>query len=224
MLLKALNWLRTLLFSSPAPCVLEEQRFPRGTDGAPDLACFTRPVDHYIAYIEDYLMSLEPSTSVATLLPKTNSLEGRSHAYQKGVVGQWGLIARGPKDALPYILSLLERRVPEARQAAAAVLEGWLRRGVPVDVSAQILAAAEREGNDKRADPESLSALLLVLGRLKHIDALPLFARVLRAPDSRVGDLDWSAAEAIASTAGGAISREGDLRRAADLWLQKRGV
>ncbi|MGH7555515.1 MAG: hypothetical protein ACREMQ_21150, partial [Longimicrobiales bacterium] len=172
---------------------------------------------HYAGYIEDYLKSLEARPGVN---PPT--AEWQAYAYRKGVFGQWGLIARGPAEALPAVLRLLQHPVAEARQAGAGVLEAWT--GESGDLEAPALAAAERELSGPDTDIETLSTLLGILGRARSEAALPLLAGVLRAPESSVGDLDWSAVEALQAIAGQRFVHESDPKQAADQWLRERGL
>jgi len=220
-----LRWLQTLVFGPPGPPMLEEQRFPHDARGAPDLSYFTRPVTQYVAYIDEYLAALEPKASGVVIPPEQRTGEWQAHRYRKGVIGSWGLIARGPGEALPYVLSLLDHAIPEAREMGAGVLDAWVTSDQRVDVSCHVLAAAEREASaPDGVRPEPLGMLLLLLARLKVSEALPLMARVLRAPESRNGDVDWLAAEAIMKFSGERVARKAELRDAANRWLQARGL
>jgi hypothetical protein len=216
-----LRWLKRIFLGADRPPRLEEERFPRDAAGRPDLTRFTRSVAHYTGYIEDYLVSLEsPTDSRSGGRPRTS--EWQAYAYRKGVLGQWGLIARGPAEALPTVLRLLQHPVAEARQAGAGVLDGWI--GESGELEAPALAAAERELRGPDTDIETLAVLLGVLARARSEAALPLLARVLRAPESSAGDLDWSAVEALGAIAGQRFVRESDPRHAAERWLRERGL
>jgi len=213
----ALRWLKHALLGEESPPRLEEDRFPLNADGRPDLARFTQSVAYYARYIDDYLESLDPRGSRH---PATSKWQ--SYAYRKGVFGQWGLIARGPVEALPTVLGLLRHPVAEGRQAGAGVLGAWARDGV--DVVAPSLAAAERELNRPEIDIETLGSLIGVLGRARSEAALPLLARALRAPESTTGDLDWSAMEALQDIAGQRFVDQSDPKKAAERWLRERGM
>jgi hypothetical protein len=209
-----LRWLASLFRGAPAPPRLEEERFPRDAAGRPYLTCFTRPANYYQGYIDDYLESLGS--------PKP-SFEWQAHAYRKGVLGQWGLIARGPGEAFPFVHRLLRHPVAEARQAGVAVLDAWARDGGNFEVAA--LSAAEQElAAPSQTDIQTLTALLGMLGRVRSKSALPLIARVLRAPNSAMGDLDRSAIEALESISGEQFSQQSEPKHAAELWLRERGV
>ena len=211
-----LRWLRHLVIGAGQPPTLEEATYPRDARGAPDLTRFTRPVEHYAGYIADYLQSLESPHR------PSRSREWQTHEYQKYVLGQWGLIARGPSEALPTVLQLLRHQLPEGRQAAAGVLDAWTTSVAAMEAPA--LAAAERELSGRDTDIETVSTLIGILGRERSEAALPLLARVLRDPASRTGDVDWCAVEAIGAIAGRPFRDEQDPRLAAELWLQQRGL
>lgn len=161
-------WLRAILFGPPELPELEEISYPRDPAGRPDLRCFSKPVQHYIDYVEDYLASLSPdafsSESERWRKNQVNAL--RAHAYQKGVLGEWGLIARGPDEAFPFVLALLSHALPEGRRAAAGVLDAWAASG-DARFSSAVLGAAYREASAHEPDPELLSVLMETLGRLR---------------------------------------------------------
>lgn len=213
-----LRWLRLALLGAPEPPVLDEERFPKDAKGRPDLTRFTQPVSHYIAYIEAYHASLR-----GDLTPEQSEAKWQAHAYRKGVLGQWGLIARGPGEALPYVLQLISEPLAEARQAGAGVLNAWAAEGTREALATHSLTAAEREAALPHPDAETLATLLDLLGRLGSRDGLPLIARVLRAPASRAGDVDYAAAEAVESIAGANFDRSADPRQAAERWLREQG-
>jgi len=212
-----LRWLRSILLGAEKPPDLEEAHYPRDASGAPDLTCFTRPVEHYTRYIDDYLESLEAPRGAP---PRAR--EWQVYEYQKYVFGQWGLIARGSSEALPTVLRLLRHRIPEGRQAASGVLDAWSDGGTALEESA--LAAAEKELAGPDTDIETLSTLIGILGRERSEASLPLLARVLRDPNSRNGDVDWCSIEAIGDIAGQKFVREAEAKQAAQRWLQQRGL
>lgn len=216
-----LRWLQRIFLGGETLPTLEEERFPRDAAGRPDLARFTQPVAHYSNYIEEYLASLDSRlTSQNRRHPATSAWQ--SYAYRKGVLGQWGLIARGPAEALPVVLRFLQHPLAEGRQAGAGVLEAWTREHG--DFEAIALAAAERELGSPEPDIETLAVLFGVLARARSESALPLLARVLRAPESSVGDLDWSAVEAVETIAGQRFKQEANPKQAAESWLRERGL
>ena len=129
---------------------------------------------------------------------------------------QWGMIAKGPSEALPYVLGLLERPLPEARSAAAGIIGEW--KMDPTFIP-HLVSALERED-----DIETLSTLADVLGRLKARAALPRLAGLLRAPNSDEGDLSWSVIEAVSAIAGRDFMSTADPKRATDNWLAEQGV
>ena len=212
-----LRWLRNVLVGAGRPPDLEEAHYPRDAKGAPDLACFTRSVEHYAGYIGDYLASLEAPRGVPP-----PAREWQVHEYQKYVLGQWGLIARGPAEALPEVMRLLRHRIPEGRQAASGVLGAWAKRGTALEEP--VLAAAERELAGPDTDIETLSTLIGILGRERSEMSLPLLARVLRDPGSSNGDVDWCCIEAIGDIAGQPFVKAPEPRQAAERWLQQRGL
>ena len=212
-----LRWLRYILLGAEKPPHLEEAHYPRNASGAPDLTCFTRPVEHYARYIDDYLVSLEAPCSAP---PRAQ--EWQAYEYQKHVFGQWGLIARGPSEALPTVLRLLRHRLPEGRQAASGVLDAWADGGTAMEEPA--LAAAERELTGPETDIETLSTLIGILGRERSEASLPLLARVLRDPHSRNGDVDRCSIEAIGDIAGRQFVKDAEPKQAAERWLQQRGL
>ena len=218
-----LGWLKRIFLGGPRPPVLEEERFPTDKMGRPDLTRFTRPVDHYIGYVDAYLTSLLPPPPGHPVPRESRDPPWQVYAYRRGVLGQWGLIARGPGEALPYVLTLLRHPLAEGRQAATGVLEAWTQRGANPDLGTHALAAAEREVAEPEPDPEALSVLLGIFGQLRMREALPLIARVLRAPWAKTGDVDYSAAEAVAEIAGESLERA-DLRGAAERWLRDQGL
>lgn len=213
----ALRWLKHALLGEESPPRLDEERFPVDGTGRPDLTRFTQSVAYYARYIDDHLESLDPRGSRH---PATS--EWQSYAYRKGVFGQWGLIARGPAEALPTVLGLLRHPVAEGRQAAAGVLGAWARDGA--DLVAPALAAAERELSRQDVDIETLASLIGVLGQARSESALPLLARVLRTPESTTGDLDWAAMEALQEIAGQRFVDQPDPKQAAERWLRERGL
>ena len=213
---KVLRWLRAILIGADRPPDLEESRYPRNASGAPDLTRFTGSVEHYERYIADYFESLESPRG--TLADR----EWQTHAYQKYVLGQWGLIARGPSEALPTVLRLLQHRLPEGRQAASGVLGAWSDAGTALE--APLLKAAEQELAAPETDIETLSTLIGILGRERSEASLPLLARVLRDPASRNGDIDWCAIEAIGDIARRRFVKEPEPKQAAERWLQERGL
>jgi hypothetical protein len=212
-----LRWLRSILVGAEKPPDLEEARYPRDASGAPDLTRFTRSAEHYASYIGDYLDSLESPRRAPPL-----AKEWQTYEYQKYVLGQWGLIARGPSEALPTVLRLLRHRIPEGRQAASGVLGAWADGGTALAEPA--LAAAEKEVARPDLDTETLSTLIGILGRVRSEASLPLLARVLRAPNSRNGDVDWCSIEAIGDIAGQKFVREPEPKQAAERWLRQRGL
>jgi hypothetical protein len=188
---------------------LEEESYPRDAMGRPELSRFTKPVAHYASYFDDYLASLGPQGPASSTAQQL--------AYRKSVLAQWGLIAKGPRDALPYVKRLLARAEPEARSAAAAVLEAWTGRGsafVP-----ELLAAAASE-----TDPETLSTLISALAAAHTQSALPLFGRILRDPASRHGDVHWAAVEGLGRIAGRRFELSEEGLRDADAWLREHGA
>jgi hypothetical protein len=219
-----LQRLRGILLGGPKPPVLEEARFPVDRMRRPDLTRFTRPLEHYVGYIETYLASLQPIPRGQPVPPERRSSEWQAHAYHKGVFGQWGLIAIGPAKALDYVLTLLRHDLPEGRQSGAGVLEAWVEAGQSADLTAHALAFAEREASESEPDPETISVLITVLGRAKRRDALPLLARIFRAPWANVGDVDFDAATAIGEIAGKSFARKPDPRAAAEQWLTEQGL
>jgi len=220
-----LRWVKRLLVGAAKPPVLEEARFPRDASGRPDLTRFTRPVSHYVGYVDAYLASLgdTPLTDSDGLTPARDYSAWQAHAYTKGVFGQWGLIARGPAEALPYVLTLLTQALPEARQTAAGVLGAWMTPESRDILADHALRAAEREAAMPAPDAETLSTLLGLLGRVRALTALPLIAQVLRAPSSRDGDVDYAAAEAVEAISGARFDQSVDPRQAAERWLRDRG-
>jgi len=185
------------------------------------LTSFVRPVEHYARYIDDYLESLD-SPRVAPRGAPPLAAEWQVYDYQKYVLGQWGLIARGPSEALPTVLRLLQHRIPEGRQAASGVLGAWANGGTAIEEL--VLATAEKELAGPAADIETLSTLIGILGRARSEASLPLLARVLRDPNSCNGDVDWCAIEAIGEIAGRNFVEGPDAKQAAERWLQQRGL
>jgi len=179
------------------------------------------PADHYARYIDDYLKSLESPRTAARGEPPL-APERQVYEYQKYVLGQWGLIARGPADALPTVLRLLQHRLPEGRQAASGVLSAWTEGGTQLE--APVLAAVERELAGAKTDIETLSSLIGILGRVRAEAALPLLARVLRDPNSKNGDVDWCAIEAIGDITRQKFVKDPEPKQAAERWLQQRGL
>jgi HEAT repeat protein len=192
---------------SPPRAVLEEDRYPRDAQGRLDLSRFTKPVAHYAAYFDEYLVSLGPKG------PK--STPARELAYRKSVYAQWGLIAKGPQDALPYVLQLLAHSESEARAAAAGVLEAWIDGNATLVPT--LLAAAEKE-----TDPETLGTLMSAIAKTRTRSALPLLGRILRDPASRNGDVCWDAVEAIGTIARRRFELNEEGLRAADAWLREQ--
>ena len=187
---------------------LEEESYPRDSMGRPDLRRFTKPLSHYIGYMEDYHKSLEASG------PTDSAWQ--SHAYRKGVLAQWGFIAKGPSEALPYVVDLLEHPLPEARSAAAGILGEW--KTDPAFIP-HLVSALEKED-----DIETLSTLAGALGRLKARAALPRLAALLRAPNADEGDLSWSVIEAVSAIAGRDFMSTADPKAATENWLGEQGV
>lgn len=213
--------LRKLLLGPPGPPRLEEERYPRDSMGRPDLTRFVRSAEHYAGYIDEYLSTLRPSSADA----EPRSTEWLRYAYRKGVLGEWGLIARGPSESLPFVVRLLRDLLPEARQKAAGILDAWVSAdGNHSTIEEHALAAAEREAALDEPDVEALSGFVGILGRTRSQRALPLLARLLRMPSASIGDLDWATADAIAETVGKAFDRSGDRREAAERWLRSHGL
>ena len=212
--------LRELLLGPPGPPSLEEERYPRDSMGRPDLTRFVRSAEHYAGYIDEYLTTLRPSQPRADQL----STAWLSYAYRKGVLGQWGLIARGPSESLPFVVRLLNDALPEGRQKAAGILDAWVSADGNSEIQDHALGAAEREAARDEPDIEALSGFIGILGRTRAEQALPLLARVLRMPSASNGDLDWATADAVAEIAGKSFDRSGDRREAAERWLRARGL
>jgi hypothetical protein len=204
-----LRSLLNLFVGDPRPERLEEEEYPRDAMGRPDLSRFTKPLAHYAAYFDEYLASLGPEGPASTTALQL--------VYRKSVLAQWGLIAKGPRDALPYVKRLLAHSEPEARSAAAGVLEAWTGRDssfVP-----ELLAAAEVE-----TDPETLALLISGLARARTRSALPLLGRLLRDPASRNGDVHWAVVEAVSDVAEQRFELSDEGLSAADTWLRQQGV
>jgi hypothetical protein len=204
-----LRWLLDLVIGGRDSHTLEEETYPRDAMGRPELSRFTKPVSHYATYFDEYLTSLGPNGPASS--------DARALAYRKGVLAQWGLIAKGPREALPYVRQLLAHTEPEARSAAAGVMEAWAGHDSPF--VSDLLAAADVE-----TDAEAFATLISALARARTRRALPLLARILRDPRSRNGDVHWAVVEALGEIAGQRfeISEEG--LRAADVWLRDQGV
>lgn len=217
----ALRWLKLVLLGGEKPPALPEDRYPQVARGVPDLSYFKHPVAYYEAYADEYLASLDPKTAEPPR-PDRKYAEWQGYWYRKYVLAQWGLIARGPAEALPTVLRYLKHRIPEGRQLASGVLGDWARK--KIDVTAPALAAAEQEFASAEPDIETLGTLLTLLGESRAESALPLMARVLRDPRSKNGDLDWNAMEAIGEVARKKFVKEPDPMRAADEWLRARGL
>ena len=202
-----LSFLREVFLGKPKVPALEEDRYPVGPRGTPDLTRFTKPMQHYTGYIDDYLRSLKTT--------ERHENEWYAREYRKMVYGQWGLIARGPQEALPYVLQMLEHRESEARSAAAGILDRWANDSTLVQ---HLLNALRTE-----QDIETLSILADTLGRLKVRDALPRLAELIRAPDASNGDLDWNVAGAIGEISGQEFGQGRERVAAADSWLRNNG-
>jgi hypothetical protein len=202
-----LGWLRKIVSGFSKLPGIEEESYPRDAQGRPDLGRFTRPAAHYIGYIEEYLTSLTPSGPA--------ELDLQRYAYRKGVIGQWGIIARGPSEGLPYVLRLLKHPVPEGRSAAAGILDAW---AVDASLVPQLVASLETE-----TDIEALSTVAGTLGRLKAAEALPRLAALLRSPSSTEGDLLWSVIEAVSAIVGKRFVSAAEPQQAADRWLREHG-
>lgn len=196
--------LRDALFGAHAQ-TLEEETYPRDAMGRPDLKRFTKPLTHYTQYIDDYLASFATAREAAE----------QSFAYRKGVVGQWGVIACGPANGLPYVLQLLKHPVPEGRSTAAGILGAWDDNPTLVPHLLDVLAT--------ETDIETLSTVMSLLGRMKVHAALPRLAELLRAPNSDEGDLSWSVVEAVSAIARKRFASMPDPKRAADEWLRSQG-
>ncbi|MEX2285145.1 MAG: HEAT repeat domain-containing protein [Gemmatimonadota bacterium] len=204
---RILRMLRDFLFGRPKLPALEEETYPRDAAGRPDLKRFTRPLAHYTGYIDEYLVSL--GTSGPT------DPAWQSFAYRKSVLGQWGIIARGPSQALPYVLRLLTNPIPEGRSAAAGILDAW---AADITLVPRLIGALENED-----DIETLSILAGTLGRLGARAALPRLAELLRSPNSDHGDLSGSMIEAVSAIAREDFTADADPKRAADQWLREQG-
>jgi HEAT repeat protein len=185
---------------------VEEDAYPRNAKGGIDLSHFTKPLAHYVAYFDEYLVSLGPQG--------TSSRPAQELAYRKSVYAQWGLLAKGPDEALPYVMQLLAHPEPEARSAAAGVLEQWSDDEALVPA---LLAAAEVE-----KDPQTLSTLISALARTRTRSALPLLGRILRDPASRNGDVHWDVVDALGKIAGRRFELSEEGLRAADAWLREQ--
>lgn len=188
---------------------LEEDGYPRDAKGKLDLSRFTKPLSHYVAYFDAYLVSLGPEGN--------RSREAQELAYRKSVYAQWGLIAKGPQEALPYVMQLLAHSEPEARAAAAATLEAWIDGKAALVPT--LLAAAGTE-----TDPETLSTLISAIARTRSREALPLLGRILRDPASRNGDVHWAVVEAVGKIARRRFELSEEGLRAADAWLRDQGA
>ena len=221
-----LRWLQRLLLGAEHPPPLEEERYARDSLGRPDLARFTRPAAHYAGYLDEYLDSLADGSSPGTR-GRGATREWQAHAYRKGVLGQWGLIARGPTEALPIVLELARHPLPEGRQAAAGVLEAWEAPATAPGGDGLLAAAlefAERELASDAPDTETLAVLLGMLGRRRNPRGLPVVARILRDPSSRTGDLDWAALETLECLSGERFRDATAPIEAATEWLSRHGL
>jgi hypothetical protein len=205
--IKLFRVLRNILMGRPQPPALPEERYPRDATGRPDLSRFDKPLSAYAAYLEDYHASLGAHRS--------RDATWQAYAYRKGVIGQWGIIARGPQEGLSYVLRLLKHRLPEARAAGASIFNEWSAGDT---LTPHLLEAFETED-----DIETLSVLADALARRKALPAIPRMAALLRDPASANGDLDWSMMEALSTISGENFRADPDPKAAAERWLRAQG-
>jgi hypothetical protein len=185
---------------------IPEDEIPVDASGRPDLSRYTRPLEHYCRYYEEY----QALTARRTRVPD----EVVRAAYAKKVHATWAFIARGA-ESLPYVLKLLRSPDPEARADAAGILADL---GDREGVADALLRVAEEE-----SDPEALTVALDALARLREPRALPLIARIVRDPARDEGDVRWCAVESLERYARRKFTKQPDPVAAACAWLEARG-
>jgi HEAT repeat protein len=189
------------------PVVPEDLLFiaPREKDGSPKLRYFTKPLEHYIGYFEDYLAIFN---SQAKLSSRQISL-----ACSKGSWAQWGFIAKGT-ESLPYVMELLKRPIPEAREAAANVLFGLARQDGVIEPLLDALATED--------DEQTRGGMIQALGALRSKKAIPVLAQLIR--DQKMDEENrWVAMESLGEIVGRMFVRQDSPIKAAEDWLTKHG-
>jgi hypothetical protein len=181
---------------------LAEDDYPTDAQGRPDLACYTEPVDYYVAMYEQHLRAIEGKAGGEDVML---SFRRRVHATS-------GLRARGA-EAIPYALALLRRQTSEAREDGAALL-GQLGGG-PAAVDGLLAALrAEREIDVQEA---MLEALL----RLGTAEALAALGAIV-ADEALDDELCFSAVDKLGQAAGRSFVEEDDPFAASLAWLEQR--
>ena len=182
--------------------LLEEVYYPKDEKGRPDLSYYTKPLGYYINMYEEFL---------ATYLK--GDLEIARMPYDQRIHGSWGLISKG-SEAIPYALSLLTRKEPEAREDACGI---FLAFGEDENVLDQVISKLQNE-------PDTLvrDTMILVLGEMKNIKAIPILAEFIFDPATD-GDTRWTAIESLGKIVRKRFLKKEDPELAARVWLQKNG-
>ena len=196
---------RSLLFSEPKhKYSLEEDSFPKDKRGKPDLSFYKKPLTHYIRMYE---------ASMAEI-PKEELLQDRANlAWRQRVYAVWGFTAKGT-EAIPYLLTLVKHKNPDAREDSAFLL-GELKRS-------EGIADTLTEQLEKETDLVAKTSFILALGSLRYKPAIPALAKLIfdgrTDPDHRIDAVD--SLDRIAKTS---FSKSSDPVGAATEWLMANG-
>ena len=122
--------------------------------------------------------------------------------FGRRVHSAWGLIAQGAA-SVPYAIAMLESGDSATREDGAGVL-------------AQI-------GRDPAVDTVARDGIILALGALKSLAAIPALGAIIRDPKAD-GDTRWTAAESLGRIVRRRFERQPDAIEAAIAWLDKHGA
>ena len=188
--------LKDLLIASRP--VLPEDKIPVDKKGKPDLSFYTEPLGYYIDLYTAFLNTRW----------KGSTREQQMLAWKQRVHGTWGLSTKG-QEALPFLITLLRHKNPDAREDAAFLL-GELK--LEAGIAEQLLACLQTE-----QDPVAKSATMEALGKLRYRPAIPALAAMILDKETD-NDTRLSAIDSLGSIVGQDFSGPDKLQQA-EKWL-----
>lgn len=140
---------------------------------------YRKPLNYYVNLYE---------ASLARIPEAVVSREQASFIFQQRVEATWGLLAKGA-EAVPYLLSLINSKSPDAREDASFLLGEIKKTNGIADI---LLGQLNNE-----TDAVARSIMISALGKLRYEPATPALARLIFREDldrdtklDAVGSLD----------------------------------
>jgi len=183
---------------------LEEDKIPVDGHGRPDLSRYSKPLAHYISLYE---------ASMTRIPAAELSSERANFAFRQRVHATWGLRAKGA-EAIPYLLTLVNRKNPDAREDASFLL-GELKRSEGI---ADVLLAQLKNEEELVAQ----SVMIQALGKLRYRPAVPALARLILLDDID-RDIQLDAVDSLGRIMKIDFSESGEPLVAAISWLATQG-